>query len=119
MPEPDPELVARLRALLVAQAQAGATLSYREAAARLGLAPPGMIARLGAALEALMAQDAGQGRPLLAALCVSRTGSGLPGRGFFDKAAELGRFAGDPAGPEARAFHAREMSQLLAARHRD
>ncbi len=115
MPEPEPDLVPRLRALLAAQAQAGATISYREAAARLGLVPPGVIGRLGAALEVLMAQDAAQGRPLLAALCVSRTGSGLPGRGFFDKAAELGRFAGDPAGPEARDFHAREVSQLLAA----
>ncbi len=115
MPDPLPP---RLRALLEAQARAGAPLSYREAAARLGLAPPGVIRRLGAALEALMEEDAAQGRPLLAALCVSRGGSGLPGRGFFDKAAALGLFAGDPAGPEARDFHAREMSQLLAAHRR-
>lgn len=104
---------------MVAQARAGATISYREAATRLGLAPPGMIARLAAALEALMEEDAAQGRPLLAALCVSRSGSGLPGRGFFDKAARLGRFAGDPDGLEARAFHAREVSQLLEAHRRN
>ena len=107
------DLVPRLRALLAARARDGAPISYREAAERLGLVPPGMIGRIGAALEVLMAQDAAQGRPLLAALCVSRTGSGLPGRGFFDKAAGLGLFSGDPAGPEARAFHARELARVL------
>lgn len=109
------DLLLRLRALLAARAQDGAPISYREAADRLGLVPPGMIVRLGAALEALMEEDAAHGRPLLAALCVSRTGSGLPGRGFFDKAAGLGLFSGDPAGPEARAFHARELVRLLDA----
>ena len=113
---PDPaELVARLRALLAAQARAGVPVSYRQAADRLGLVPPGAITRIGAALEALMEEDAAAGRPLLAALCVSRTGSGLPGRGFFDKAAALGLFGGDPAGPAARAFHAGELARLRAA----
>lgn len=114
MPD-DPALAPRLRALLAAQARDGMPISYRQAADRLGLAPPGVIGRIGAALEVLMAEDAARGRPLLAAICVSRTGSGLPARGFFDKAAALGLFAGGPDGPEARAFHARELARLLAA----
>lgn len=108
------DLVLRLRALLAARAQDGAPISYREAADRLGLVPPGMIARLGAALEALMEEDAADARPLLAALCVSRV-SGRPGLGFFLKAAELGLFSGDPAGPEARHFHASQLALLRAA----
>ena len=114
MPDPD-DLAPRLRALLAAQAQVGVPVSYCQAADRLGLVPPGVIGRIGAALEALMEEDAAAGRPLLAALCLSRTGSGLPARGFFDKAAALGLFAGDPAGPAARAFHAGELVRLQAA----
>lgn len=109
------DLIPRLRTLLAAQAREGAPISYRQAADRLGLVPPGVIGRIGAALEALMVEDAAQGRPLLAAVCISRSGSGLPARGFFDKAAGLGLFTGDPAGPEARAFHARELARLLEA----
>lgn len=108
----------RLRALLEGQARLGETISYREVAARLDLVPPGVIGRVGAALEVLMAQDAAAGRPLLAALCVSRLDPGLPRRGFFDMAARLGLFSGDPDGPEARVFHAHELSRLLADRPR-
>lgn len=106
------ELRTRLRLLL--EAQAGAAIQYRDAAARLGLGPPGAIARLTTALEALMEEDAADARPLLAALCVSRV-SGRPGLGFFLKAAELGLFSGDPAGPEARHFHASQLALLRAA----
>ena len=112
---PDLDLPPRLRALLEAQARAGTPISYREAADRLGLSPPGVIGRIGAALEVLMEEDAAAGRPLLAALCVSRVGTDLPRRGFFDMAARLGLFGGDPDGPEAQAFHARELSRLLVA----
>jgi hypothetical protein len=41
-------------------------------------------------------------------------GACLPGPGFFDCARRLGRFAGDPDGPDARTFHATELSAVFA-----
>ena len=43
-----------------------------------------------------MEEDAALGRPFRAVVVHARGGS-LPARGFFDKAAELGRPAADPA----------------------
>lgn len=43
-----------------------------------------------------MEEDAALGRPFRAVVVHARGGS-LPARGFFDKAAELGRPAPDPA----------------------
>jgi hypothetical protein len=51
---------------------------------------------------------------MLAALCVSKTLSGIPGRGCFLKAQVLGVFSGDPTGPEASAFHADELQRALS-----
>lgn len=104
-----------LRETLIARARSGGTISYRALADQLGLAPPQVIRRLTDALEALMAEDAAAGRPLLAALCVSRSQSGLPGRGFFVTAHDLGLFPGLPDTPEARAFHAAELARVLDA----
>lgn len=61
-----------------------------------------------------MAGGVAAGRPLIAALVVGKRRDGLPAPGFFDCAAQLGRFAGDAAGPEARAFHALEFQAALA-----
>jgi hypothetical protein len=47
------------------------------------LTPPQTIHRITQALEVLMAEDAAAGRPLLAALCISRSQQRLPARGFF------------------------------------
>ena len=75
-------------------------MTYGALARELGL----RMGELTAALEALMEEDARAGRPLRAALCKGRFADGLPARGFFDKAAELGYDTGDP--------------QALAASHR-
>ena len=103
-----------LRQALIDQAQTGIPTTYKELADRLGLEPPQTIHRVGEAVEALMDDDVAAGRPMLAALCVSKTRSGIPGRGFFIKAQTLGVFSGDPAGPEARAFHADELERALS-----
>lgn len=87
-----PSLAARLADLAARQD----TTTYGALAADLGLTGPGTIARLTTALEALMEEDAAQGRPFRAALVTAR-GSDLPARGFFEKAAALGRGAPDPA----------------------
>lgn len=102
-----------LRQALLDQAGTGTPTTYKALADRLGLAPPGTIQRLTAALEALMAEDAAAHRPLLAALCVSRLQNALPGRGFFLTARALGLFQGEPDTPEAQAFHALELRRAL------
>lgn len=86
------KLVARLADLAAARQ----TLHYGALAQSLALTGPGTIARLTAALEALMEEDAALGRPFRAALVTSR-GSALPARGFFDKAQALGADISDPA----------------------
>lgn len=88
-------LVASLRALLSDREAGAPCFTYQGLAKALGLAPPGTIQRIAAALEQTMREDVDAGRPMVAALVVSRT-DGLPRRGFFDLAVELGRFPSDP-----------------------
>lgn len=97
---------AELEARLAALARAGETRSYGALARDLGWP----MAVLTAALEATMAEDAAAGRPLRAVLCEGRLSGGLPARGFFDRAAELGYAITDPA-----AFVAAERQALRRA----
>lgn len=83
-----------LEARLAALAAAGRTVTYGALAAELGL----RIGELTDALEALMEADAAAGHPLRAALCEGRLERGLPARGFFLKAADLGFDVSDPTG---------------------
>jgi len=105
-------LQSRLRTLLLERAHRGAPATYKELADQLQLAPPQTIHRLTLLLEALMAEDVAAGRPLLAALCLSRRQQ-LPARGFFIAARELGAYHGEPEGAEAEAFHAAELRRAL------
>ena len=82
-----------LETRLAALAAAGQTITYGQLARDLGW----RMGDLTAALERLMDHDAHQGLPLRAALCEARLGNGLPARGFFDKASELGFDTCDPA----------------------
>ncbi len=84
------DLAARLAMLAVR----GETETYGAMAQALGL----RIGVLTAALEELMALDAAAGLPLRAALCRGRLSNGLPARGFYLKAAELGFDVSDPVG---------------------
>ena len=87
----------------------------QRAADRLGLEPQQTIHRAGEALETLVEDDVAAGRPMLAALCVSKMRSGIPGRGFFLKAQVLGVFSGNPTVPEAHAFHVDELQRVLSS----
>ena len=89
-------LAAQVRRLLEAAPAASLPLTYQQLAEALGLTPPGTIQRVARALEALMHEDVGQGRPMIAALVVSRR-TRLPAPGFFELAVELGCFPADPA----------------------
>ena len=83
-------------------------------AKELLLSPPNTIHQVTQALEQIMAEDAAADRPFIAAMVISKWRDGLPAPGFFDCAARLGRFAGDPTGPDARVFHATEFNAALA-----
>jgi hypothetical protein len=72
-------------------------LTYQQLADALELVPPRTIQRVAQALETLMHEDAKAGRPLIAALVVSRYGEGLPAPGFFELAVALRRFPAEPA----------------------
>jgi hypothetical protein len=87
-------LKSALELRLAALAAAGETTSYGALARDLGL----RMADLTARLEALMEEDAAQGKPFRAALLTQRLSPDhLPAPGFFQKAAELGADITDPA----------------------
>lgn len=98
------ELIARLEDL----AARGQTITYGALARELAMPGPGAIAKLTAKLEALMEEDAARGRPFRAVLCAGRLANGLPAQGFFEKAAELGRYNGS----DPDAFCASERAKL-------
>jgi hypothetical protein len=116
VPDPTAEdrpLIAALRRELAACAAASETVTYRDLAARVDFPGPHAIHRLTALLEVLVREDHAAGRPLLAVLAVSRAQKGVPGRGFFQLLAELGRYDGPDQGPAASAHHARELAAAL------
>jgi hypothetical protein len=110
----DPSARERLRAKPRMVAALGATITYHEAARGVGLTPPHVIHSVALLLEELMAEDAERGHPLIAALVVSRARDGLPAPGFFEAAARLGRFEGEPWSEEAAAWHAAELAMAHA-----
>ncbi len=101
---------ARLEAALEDCAKARRFVTYGALAAEIGLDGPGRIARLTGLLEELMEQDAAAGRPLRAVVVTGRSAGGLPARGFFLKAQELGFEVSDP-----QAFFEREAERVFAA----
>ena len=113
---------AAARAFLQEAARCRRLVTYREMASALKVMPPNTIHQVTVALELLMEEDAAANRPLIAALAVSGSLGDLPRRGFFDCASRLRRIVGDPDGPEARTFHAREADAAFvfgAARTHD
>lgn len=109
----EPDDVSRLREILAEVASRGQTITYRQLAETLGLKPPGVIRRVASLLEQTMDEDAEALRPFAATVVVSQT-QGLPRRGYFQRAAELDRFQGQPEGPEARAFFQEELREALS-----
>lgn len=93
----------------------GETATYAAVAERLAVPPPHRIHRLTDALEALVRADHAAGRPLRAAVVVSRARDGLPAPGFFQLCRELGRYFGPDDGPQAALYHRIELDRLRAA----
>jgi len=107
------DLTQAVRAALEIQAGSGRTVTYRDLAALVPVPPPHGIHKLTLALEDLVREDHAAGRPLIAALAVSRVGEGIPGQGCFQLLAELGRYAGPERGAEAAEAHAAELRATL------
>lgn len=85
----------RLEDKLAGLAAAGETITYGDLARELGL----RMGELTARLEALMEEEAAQGKPFRAALLRQRLSPDhLPAPGFFQKALELGAEIADPIG---------------------
>ncbi|RUR29503.1 hypothetical protein ELY33_12860 [Vreelandella andesensis] len=103
-------LASSLRDLLAATPSNALPITYQQAANALGLSPPRTIQRIAQALEQLMREDAAAGKPFIATLVVSRSGKGLPAAGFFELAAELGRFTDTPSQQEAFYYSEREQA---------
>jgi hypothetical protein len=61
-----------------------------------------------------MEEDVAAGRPMLTALCISKTGANMPAPGFFLKARLLGVFSGVPGGADAEIFHRQELGRALS-----
>ncbi|MBL4767318.1 MAG: hypothetical protein JKY94_06310 [Rhodobacteraceae bacterium] len=110
-------LAHRVRAHLCQIVGDATPITYQALARALGLVPPNTIHQLTVALECLMEEDATAARPLIAALVVSKAQAGLPAQGFFECASRIGRFEGDPLGPEASAFYAVEFNAAVEFWH--
>lgn len=107
-------LASRMRTHLVRQAARAQSITYAMLADALEVQPPNRIHQATQALEALMAEDADNGHPFIAALVISAHRRGLPAPGFFDTAHALGRFDGEAEGPEAIAYHHRAFAEAAA-----
>lgn len=107
-------LAQRIRMHLQQIALHAAPITYHMLARALGLVPPNTIHQVTEALERLMEEDAESGHPFIAALVISRIRNGLPAPGFFDCAKRLGRFDGNPKGPETGEFHRTALRAAVA-----
>lgn len=106
---------ASLRPVLADRARRRLTISYGDLAREARIPSPHTVHKTGEALEALMEEDAAAGRPLLAAVAISKVRDGLPAPGFFQKAAELGLYFGPDRGPQAATYHELELERVWAA----
>ena len=112
----DPALAKRIREILAGRNAGDPFITYQALASALGLQPPGTIQRVAAALEQTMREDVAAGRPMIAALVISRAGD-MPRRGFFDLAVSLGRLPDDPT--QHRAAWQAEYSAVLRGQSGD
>lgn len=105
----------KVEQILAETAQNATVITYRDLAQRAGVPPPGRIAAVTGLLEEMIAADHFAGRPLRAAVAVSRARDGRPGPGFFQCCRTLGRYFGPDHGAQADTLHAIELQRLYAA----
>lgn len=105
------DFMIRIKSVLSTQASRKELLTYLELADRVAMPGPRRIHRVTRLLERLMKEDAAAGRPIRAALVVSRVGKGLPAEGFFDRARRL-RILVDE---DRRSFHRRQIEAVFSS----
>jgi len=93
-------------------AGSGGTITYREIADMADIPPPGRIQSVTGTLEDMIRADHSAGRPLRAAVAVSRAGDRLPGPGFFQLCREIALYFGPDSGPQATLFHEIQLQRL-------
>lgn len=103
----------RIRLHLCEIAESAQPVTYQALAKNLELSPPNTIHQITVALECLIEEDTIAARPLIAALVISRARGGLPALGFFECAKRVGRFHGEPLGPEASVFYEAEFKRAV------
>ncbi len=109
----EPEIYSEIRRVLLECAQKATPVTYRDLVVHAQVPPPHGIHKTTLALEDLIREDHVAGRPLLAALAVSRGNPGLPGHGFFHLLSELGRYTGPERGPEAAQAFEQELRAAI------
>ena len=85
--------------------QANQTITYADLADAATIPKPHRIHKLTKWLENNMRVDHAAGKPLRAALVISRNRGGLPAPGFFILCCELGLYQGAVSGQHAVHFH--------------
>ena len=93
--------------------RANQTITYTELADAANVTKPQRIYKLTAWLESTMREDHAAGKPLRAALVISRNRGGIPAPGFFMICNELDLYHGAPYGPEAIQFHNATITNLF------
>ncbi|MDX1810785.1 MAG: hypothetical protein R3240_02480 [Gammaproteobacteria bacterium] len=104
-------LAPQLFELLLNNARHASVISYRDAAAELGITSSPIIAQISQLLEAQMQADQQQGRPQFAALVVQKKGD-VPRPGFFEKLQVLHISHEVLSGEAAKQWHAQELIKI-------
>ena len=92
------------------------TITYAELADAASIPKPHRIRKLTDWLENSMRRDHAAGKPLEAALVISRKRGGLPAPGFFILCSELGLYQGAVSGHHAVEFHRTAITNLWQKR---
>jgi hypothetical protein len=108
-----PGLVDAIEARLTTLVARRETTTYLALAEALRVAPPHHLRKVMRALEVLASRHHEAGRPLLAALVVSRVRAPIPAPGFFAHLTSLGAYAGPEEGDAARRWHEAELARIF------
>ena len=102
----------KARELLLDQLAHGQTLSYQQFADRMGIVKSPIISKVTTILEDLIAEDAANKQPLIAAMVIQKGTAQIPRPGFYQYLQQFGLFHGDCQGAEAVKWHQQELQKL-------
>jgi hypothetical protein len=111
--EVPPGLLERVDDALQACALRRETTTYLALAEALAVPLPHHLRKVMVALEQLASRDHAAGRPILAALVVSRARAPIPAPGFFAHLVSIGAYVGPEEGEVARRWHERELLRVF------